>query len=77
MEIQTLDVKRLLQCEKVVTMDFIIRIFLLSVVFSIFWFIIQESVKLIFNYKVPDILIGIICVVIVLVFYEKIGLKYQ
>ncbi|HDR7545705.1 TPA: hypothetical protein QCX99_004024 [Bacillus thuringiensis] len=52
-----------------------IRIVLISMMMAVFWFTIQEVIQVTLNYQIHDLLIGPICVTIVYLLYDKLGLR--
>ena len=52
-----------------------IRIVLISMVMTVFWFMIQEVIQVTLNYQIHDLLIGALCFNIVYLLYDKLGLR--
>ncbi len=52
-----------------------IRIVLISMVMTVFWFTIQEVIQVTLNYQIHDLLIGALCFTIVYLLYDKLGLR--
>ncbi|HGH7176103.1 TPA: hypothetical protein ACJMKJ_003676 [Bacillus wiedmannii] len=52
-----------------------IRIVLISIMMSVIWFTIQETIQITLNYQIHDLLIGVICFAIIYLLYDKLGLR--
>lgn len=61
--------------EEVEDVNRCIRIVLISMMMSLIWFMIQEVIQVTLHYQIHDLLIGAICVTIVYLLYDKLGLR--
>nr|WP_088326937.1 hypothetical protein [Bacillus cereus] len=61
--------------EEVEDVNQCIRIVLISMMMSLIWFMIQEVIQVTLHYQIHDLLIGAICVTIVYLLYDKLGLR--